>query len=193
MFCLSGLGRYLRGKPRLVQLFAYQSAPENLVVCVDSDWGGCLRTRRSTSGGVVKHGVNVIKSWSSTQATIAISSGEAENYAAVKGASVGLGIQSMMREVGVEVDLELQSDSAAALGIARRSGLGKMRHVDVSLLWLQQHVDAGKLRLRKIGGEANEADMLTKAVEVWRVESYVDRLGGRYFSGRSAIAPELAR
>ena len=50
----------------------------------DSNWAGCSRTRRSTSGGIVVLDGGALKSWSSTQATVAMSSGEAEYYALVK-------------------------------------------------------------------------------------------------------------
>ena len=190
---LKRLGRYVKRHPRMVQLFEYQATPSELTVWVDSDWGGCLRSRRSTSGGIIKHGSHVIKSWSSTQATVATSSGEAEYYAAVKGGSVGLGLRGMAGEIGVELGITMFSDSAAAIGVARRAGLGKLRHVDVSLLWLQQHVDAGSIRLRKVGGDSNPADILTKAVEAWRLHQHTYSLGGRFLEGRAAAAPELAK
>ena len=41
-----------------------------------------------------------LKSWSSTQATVAMSSGEAEYYALVKGAAEGLGMQALMKDLG---------------------------------------------------------------------------------------------
>ena len=41
-----------------------------------------------------------IKSWASTQALVSLSSAEAEYYGVVKAASVGLGIKSMMSDLG---------------------------------------------------------------------------------------------
>ena len=45
-----------------------------LDVYSDTDWAGRARTRKSTSGGIVYHGAHVLKFWSSTQSTIALSS-----------------------------------------------------------------------------------------------------------------------
>ena len=56
----------------------------------DTDYAGCAKTRKSTSGGVIMIGGHMIKSWSSTQNVIALSSGEAEYYGLVKGAAQGL-------------------------------------------------------------------------------------------------------
>ena len=81
---LKRLARYLTGKTRPRMIYEYQSKPEHLEVYTDTDFAGCARTRKSTSGGVVMFGSHLIKSWSSTQNVIALSSGEAEYYGLVK-------------------------------------------------------------------------------------------------------------
>ena len=63
-------------------------------------------------------GKHLIKSWSSTQSVIALSSGEAEYYGIVKGASVGVGLQSVLKDFDVNVDLKVKSDASAAIAIA---------------------------------------------------------------------------
>ena len=91
---LKRLVRFLVGLPRLVYEFRFQGRPKQLEVFVDTDFGGCHATRRSTSGGVAMHGGHCIKHWSVTQSTVALSSGEAELGGICRGASVGLGLQS---------------------------------------------------------------------------------------------------
>ena len=81
---LKRLGRYLTGSSRLVQMFRYQDESQ-LVTYVDTIFAGCLKTRKSTSGGMIMHGSNVIKHWSSTQYVIALPSGDAEHDGLVKG------------------------------------------------------------------------------------------------------------
>ena len=99
---LKRLVRYLVAHPRLVFEFPFRSPPKCLQVYTDSDWARCVRTRKSTQGGVVMIGGCCIKSWSSTQSLIALSSGESEYYGVVKGASVGLGVQAMLKDLGIE-------------------------------------------------------------------------------------------
>ena len=65
-------------------------------------------------------GSHLIKSWSLTQPIISLSSGEAEFYSMVKGSSIGLGIQSMLRQFGAEVRIQVKSDASAAIGITKR-------------------------------------------------------------------------
>ena len=60
-------------------------------IVIDSDWAGCSQTRKSTNGGCIMVGDVCLKAWSTTQRVVALSSGEAEYYAAIKGASEGLG------------------------------------------------------------------------------------------------------
>ena len=66
-----------------------------------TDWAGCPKTRKSTSGGCLMLGGHWIKSWSSTQSSISLSSGEAEYYGVVKAAGIALGHQSLMANMGM--------------------------------------------------------------------------------------------
>ena len=67
---------------------------------------------------------------------MALSSGEAEYYATLKGASSALGFQSMLRDLGMSDSITLFTDSSAARGIIHRAGLGKLRHLETGYLWL---------------------------------------------------------
>ena len=75
-------------------------------------------------GGTVKH-------WSSTQATIALSVGEAEYYALIKAAAEGLAMVALVRGLGYELSLRIWGDSTTAKAIVTRLGLGKVRHMEV--------------------------------------------------------------
>ena len=161
---LKRIGRYLAGSPRLVQLMKWQAGPLGLSTYVDSDWAGDKKTCKSTSGGMVFRGDHLIKSWSTNQQTVALSSGEAELYAQVKGAAQTMGVVSLGQDLGELLSGIVYSDSSAALGIATRQGLGKLRHIKVQYLWLQERVASGDLRVRKVPGEANPSDLLTKGL-----------------------------
>ena len=97
---LRRLGRYLKGAPTAAQVFVWQDDPAELVSYVDCDWAGDRATRKSTSGGMVFYGRHLLKSWSSNQQIVALSSGEAELYALTKGAAQTLGIVSMAKDMG---------------------------------------------------------------------------------------------
>ena len=111
--------RFLKGAGTIRTKFKWQSEEEatEIAVYVDSDWAGCVKTRRSTSGGVMKVGCHVIRTWSTTQPTVATSSGEAELIAMAGGASRGLGMRTTMVELGLVPDavaVKVFTDSSAA-------------------------------------------------------------------------------
>jgi len=149
---LMRLGRYLLQYPRLVWKFTEGGSlgPEFLDVYSDSDWAGDKLTRKSTSGGVAAVDGGAVKTWSSTQSTIALSSGEAEYYALVKAAAEGLGIQAIARDLGFEMTIRLWVDSSAAKAVVGRVGAGKLRHVEATYLWIQSQVQSKKLKVRKV-------------------------------------------
>ena len=102
------------------------------------------------------------KHWSSTQTTVALSSAEAEYMALVKSASVALGLQALYADIGEQVYIHLHTDASACKSIATRRGLGKLRHINVALLWLQEKVATNSLRVSKVAGALNPSDQLTK-------------------------------
>ena len=109
-------------------IFAWQKKPTKWTVQRDSDWVGERKTRKSVSSGNNRFGHHLLRIWSKGQSTIALSSGEAELYAACKAAQQAMGMESMAREQGVHfVAMELQVDANAAIGIGRQ-GLDKVKH-----------------------------------------------------------------
>ena len=109
-----------------------------LAVLSVSDWAGDRRSRKSTSGGVASIDGAAIKHWSSTQRSVALSVGEAEYNAIVKGAAEGLGIQALARDLGIELTLRIWVDSTTADAIASRIGLARVRHMEVKHIWAQE-------------------------------------------------------
>ena len=109
-------------------------------------------------------GIHTLKTWSFTQAGIAMSSAEAEYYALIEGSVRGMGLQSMMREMGLEKGLVLRTDSSAAKSYSSQRGLGRMRHIDVKDLWLQEAVCRGRIRMEEVSGKENPADIFTKVL-----------------------------
>ena len=188
---LKRLGRYLEGRRRLIFDYPFQQANQ-VEIYSDTDWAGCVKTRRSTSGGCMLLGSHLIKSWSSTQSTISLSSGEAEFYGVVKSTGIALGYQALMKDLGVSLPVRVWTDSSASMGICGRQGLGKLRHIDTKSLWVQQKVRGGAIELRKVRGEVNPADLYTKHLSSSdRVEKLLNLVGCRYADGRAAAAPQL--
>ena len=89
------------------------------------------------------HGIHCIGHWSRTQSNVALSSGEAELNAALKGGVELKGAQILLSEMKRSVGVRIKGDSAACTGILSREGAGKIKHVEVKQLWLQEFVALG--------------------------------------------------
>ena len=116
---------------------------------VDSDHASDRMSRKSTTGMVVRLNDHVIKTSSDLQTSIGLNVSEAEYYALVHGAAHGLGLRSYFADLGLPIDIVVQSDSNAAKAFASRRGLGKQRHVMTRYLWLQERVKCNHISLQK--------------------------------------------
>ena len=127
----------------------------------DSDWGGCIRTRKSTSGGVLFNGDHMVKHWSKLQSGVALSSGEAELYACNKSATESLVFKQLCVDLGDNKSIHCHVDASACKGMVMREGAGKAKHIDVAELWLQEKITEGRLVVHKVARERNCSDALT--------------------------------
>jgi hypothetical protein len=134
-------------------------------------------------------GDHCLKSWSTTQDVVALSSGEAEFYGIVRASAQGLGLKSMMGYFGITVGVRVHTDASAAKGIAVRKGLGKVRHIEVSQLWIQDAVARGEIVLIKIRTSENIADMFTKHVDRALLDQHCKSMQLPSMPGRHSIAP----
>ena len=132
-----------------------------------------------------------VRGWSSNQAVIALSSGEAEYYAALKGAGAALGSQSMLRDIWIQVSVTLSTDSSAARGIIHRAGLGKLRRLETGYLWLQAAVAGKPLQVRKLKGTENPADLFTKYLSAGDMWIHLESLHVAPEEGRAIAVPMI--
>ena len=126
--------RYLVKRKAVEWRYDWQDEPKRIEVITDSDWGGGKGDRKSTSAGVLMLGGHCVKTWSTSQGAIALSSAEAEFYAMVEGvlrAKWAVTVAAGMGVKGAHGALLLGTDSAAAKSFVARRGLGRMRHLEV--------------------------------------------------------------
>ena len=173
---LKRLCRYLKGRPCMVQR-AVPTRDGVIEVFVDSDWAGCRSTRRSTSAGAMMAYGMCLKVWSTTQRGVARSSGEAELYAATKGMTEGLGLLEMCKDMGIELEVVVRTDSNACRGTCQRTGLGRLKHLEVEDLWAQEVVKTRRLRLERVSTHANPADLMTKHQPRVVIDKHMGQLG----------------
>ena len=174
---LQRIARYLLLRPRLVYRFEWQPLPKHLYVECDSDFAGCNRTRKSTSGNATFMGHHLISTRSKTQSVLALSTAEAEFYSLCSTMSSSLGIQSLAMDLGLAFSLvKVGMDATAGMAMASRRGLGKAKHISVRFLWVQDHTSDGSVKLVKVPGEDNTSDLMTKHVPGVRILHLIEKL-----------------
>ena len=184
---LKKLTRYLLGTSEVYQELCPDPHAETLQVPVDSDWADDRKTRQSCSGGAVLfHGCAVL-TWTRTQKTRALSSAEAELYGIGSGAIEGLGAVQLLREWQYKTVPLLQTDSQSALAVCKRRGPGRMKHIELNMLAVQEWLKTGRLRIHKVSTHDNPADLMTKAMNREKLIKF-----GRALNLRGAFFTDLS-
>ena len=139
------------GKPEAPLRFRREEHVDKITVFVDSDFAGDPVSRKSTAGLVSQIGNHTVNSGSTLQSLTALSVGEVEFYAVVKGGQVGLSLRSMYQDLGIPMKIEIQSDSSTANSLTDRLGAGqRTKHIDTRYFWIQERVQDGDLSIKKV-------------------------------------------
>ena len=93
-----------------------------------------------------------------------------------------------MQELG---SIELSFNDCAAIGISDWVGSGKIRHIEVTQLWLQEKAGSGAVKVRNEGAEENLADAFTKGVGTATIATNV--AGVELHDDYNEIAPAFER
>ncbi len=104
---------------------------------------------------------------------------------------MGLGRKGLMADLGLEMKVQINTDSSTGKSIAPRRGAGRVRHIEVRELWVQHRVAKGELEIKKVRGEENVADGLTKHAERAKMDYYSKECGLVPRSGRHELCPRL--
>ena len=136
-------------------------------------------------------GTHLIKSWSVTQRNVTLSSGEAELVAAVKATSEAIGVARLAHDWGDASEMAVHIDSSAAIGVVNHRGSGKLRHIRVGQLWIQEMAEEGEVVIRKVSGDRNVADLMTKHLPERKISQYVETMCCEYMGGRADTSLQI--
>ena len=88
-----------------------------------------------------------------------------------------MGLKSVAADLGVSLAVKIMTDASAAKAAVSRTGLGKLRHVEVKYLWLQDLVTKGKIQVAKVARQNNPADALTKYQGAAEMRKVLEKVG----------------
>ncbi|CAL1413972.1 unnamed protein product [Linum trigynum] len=170
--------RYLRGTMELGLLFP-SSGTATLRAYSDSDYAGCVDTRRSTTGWCVQFGNSFISWRCKKQDKVSKSSTEAEYRAMSDVTSELTWLRRLLRDMGVETagPMDLFVDNTSAIRIAENPVLhDRTKHIEVHVHYVRDEVRDGTIALHYIRTEDQVVDMLTKSFSTSRHKFLTDKL-----------------
>ena len=180
------LGRSEFGLLLNLEQFKYDERMK-LLAYSDSDWAGHHGSRKSASSGCLMIDGILLYSSSRTQGLIALSSAEAEVYAAVSTCCDAIYMKRRLEFVFEQnVSIQLLIDKSAARQILMRAGVGRVRHLSVKILWLQQQVERKMVSVAAVASSANVADLGTKRLPCHTMRRLMYEVGVYDGSGRVA-------
>ena len=189
---LKRLLRYVKGTEDMSNVIEMRDSNDRreqlvkqLEVYTDSDWASDQTTRKSKIGAVIMAEGMRLHAHTRGQASVALSSSEAEVMAASEGIKEALLLQEVLMCAGLgHYEIEVKVDSSAAHAFFYRRGVGRMKHIDSRILWLQDLIAAGGVRLKKIPITQNLADMLTHTPGAKELVVFLPLMGLRCCSER---------
>lgn len=146
----------------------------------DADHAGCLDSRRSTSGFLVKMGTGAVCWSAKKQPTVAKSSTEAEYVSASSAGSEIIWTRSLLREIGMKVDkpTRLMVDNQSALKVLKNPEYhGRMKHIDVAWHWIRETIKRGEIEAHFLPTGEMIADIFTKSLPRFAVQQHRLALG----------------
>lgn len=171
--------RYLRGSSD--HGITYRAGGLQMQAFVDADYAGDVVDRKSMSGYLVKLGEATCIWGSKKQASVALSTCESEYYAMILAAKEIIWLTRVLTEAGFKPNPEvpLRSDNQAAIGWAtgERCPSGRAKHIDVSVHFIRELVQAAKLKVPYVASEENDADIMTKPLGPALFAGILKRLG----------------
>ena len=175
---LKRVARYLAGRLDYALKLQWDFSAEEgeIKVVVDADWA-TSPDRRSTSGGYLQFQGVLLTYWSRTQPTISTSTCEAELVSMFTGVQEAALLQSLMKELALVTSMRAWSDSTSALAFTEKRGVGRMKHLDIKFLMLQDMVRQNALSTGYLETTSNPADMFTKGLNAKVLEKHCGTLG----------------
>jgi hypothetical protein len=174
--------RYIRGTTDLCLEFDAAAAEHLVLGYADADWGGCLETRRSTTGYLFKTYGGIIGWKSKRQSTMALSTTQAEVLAVTDATRQAEWLRQFLEDIGmglpVNKPIPILNDNRGAVLLSNHPhDHGASKHFEIRTGYLRQETEANRIKIEHVPTANNLADGLTKSLASPRVHMLNDKLG----------------
>ena len=175
--------RYLPQTKHMGIVFTKRKSEPHLVGFSDADWGGCLESRKSTSGYVFQICGGAV-SWSSRKQTVvATSSCEAEYVALCEACKEASWLRSIVADIlGLKKDptLPLACDNNGTIAISHNQSINRRnKHIDIAYHFVRDAIRREVVNLKQCDTSEMTADIFTKPLGRVLFQKFVGYLGLR--------------
>ena len=155
--------RYLKGTVNIALKYE-KSVSGALIGYSDADWAGDQDDRRSTTGNIFLLSGGAVSWLSKKQATVALSTAEAEYIALSQAAQEGIWLKRLLCDLGVEsMPTVILEDNQGAIAIAKNPvNHSRTKHIDIRYHYIRECVQNGQIELQYCPTNDMKADIFTK-------------------------------
>ena len=143
----------------------------------DSDWDNSI-SRRSTTGLMARYNKGMVLWRSKMQKTIALSTAEAECYAASEMGIEILCLRNLLHNLGFpqDPDTPVYEDNTACIEWGNHviGGRERAKHIDIRKHFAHEVIQNREMRLIKVDTSKQLADVFTKALAFPRFQACID-------------------
>ena len=170
--------RYLKGTVNLALKYE-QSDSGALIGFSDADWAGDQDDRRSTTGNIFLLSGGAVSWLSKKQATVALSTAEAEYVALSQAAQEGTWLRRLLSDLGMEAtSTVIMEDNQGAIAIAKNPvDHSRTKHIDIRYHYIRECVQNGQIELQYCPTNDMKADILTKPLTKQKFEYLREKIG----------------
>jgi len=173
--------RYLQGTKDYMLMYR---RTDNLEVIgySDSDFAGCVDSRKSTSGYIFMMAGGAVSWRSAKQTLIATSTMEAEFVSCFEATLHGVWLRSFISGLrimdSISKPLRIYCDNSAAVFMAKNNKSGsRNKHIDIKYLAIRERVKEKKVVIEHVSTELMIADPLTKGMPPFKFKDHVLNMG----------------
>ncbi|XP_042954512.1 secreted RxLR effector protein 161-like [Carya illinoinensis] len=173
--------RYLQGTKNYMLTYRHT---ENLQVVgySDSDFVGCVDTRKSISGYIFLLAEGAI-SWKSTkQSIVATSTMEAQFIACYEATTQAIWLKNFISGFkivdSIQKPIKIICDNTAAVLFSKNNKRGsRSKHIDINYLSVRESIKYNVVYIEHTSTDLMLADLMTKGLSVKQFQGHVDHIG----------------
>lgn len=166
--CLKRVMRYLKGTMNLKLTYEKNNYKNILFGYVDSDWGGDVTDRKSTTGFLFKLFENCTISWCTRkQNSVASSSTHAEYMALYEAVTEAIWLKQLASSIYIKIaqPILIYEDNNGCICIANNPTSHKRsKHIDIKYHFSREQIKLKNIMLKHISTGMQIADAMTKGL-----------------------------